>query len=132
MWRNIFAKKKETLSKSGDCQKNKILRQKIPFLFLFFAFWRNFAPQKKKKKKNSVPNIGIVPSPTESFGHLKKLRKGVCPPKARSRGYRKGVCLSTKSSISRLLGRGFGCQKLNLAVIRKGVCPGGILCACSV
>jgi hypothetical protein len=90
MWRNIFTKKKETFSKCGDFfQKNKnIATEDFYFYFSHFGeIWHL-----KKKKKNSVPNIGIVPSSTESFGHVKKLRKGVCPPKARSRGYRKGVC----------------------------------------
>jgi hypothetical protein len=89
MWRKQFAKKKETLSKSGDCfQKNKnIATEDSLFIFIFRILAKFGTSKKKKKKKNSVPNIGIVPSPTESFGHLKKLRKGVCPPKARSHGY---------------------------------------------
>lgn len=102
-------------------EKQEYCDRRFPFNFIFRILTK-FGTS-KQKKKDSVPNIGIVASPTESFGHLKKLRKGVCPQKAQSRGYRKGVCLSTKSSISRLLGRGFICQKLNLAVIRKGVCP---------
>jgi hypothetical protein len=95
MWRKIFTKKKETFSKSGDCfQKNKNIATEDSLLFfLFFRILAKFGTSEKKKKKDSVPNIGIVPSPTESFGHLKKLRKGVCPPKALSRGgYRKEVC----------------------------------------
>jgi hypothetical protein len=91
MWR-LFSEKQEY------CDRR--------FLFLFFAFWRNLEPQINFFLKNSIPNIGIVPSPTESFGHLKNLGRGFA---------------RQKLNLT-VIERGFVQQKLDLTVIRKGVC----------